>query len=120
MLSANAQLIVPHRTAELVNSNAHLQINFAESFLAVLYRGTAGEHKAEHLLSFARLPPTHTPTEETQRGPGVLSPIHNAGLMGVDGGGVTVSASVSVQLSVAVGKGGILTCVVHNTPDSKR
>lgn len=63
----------------------------------------AGKHKAEHLLSFARLPPAHTPTDETQRGSGVLSQIHNAELMGVDGGGVTVSASVSLQLSAAVG-----------------
>lgn len=75
----------------------------------------AGKHKAERLLSFFRLQPAYTPSDETQRGSGVLSQIHNAELMGVDGGGVTVSASVSVQLSAAVG--GILTCLVHNTAE---
>lgn len=87
----------------LIHSHAHLQINFSKRSLAVLHRGAAGKHKAEHLLSFARLQPAHAPTDETQPGPGALSQIPNAELMGVDGGGVTVSASVSVQLSAAVG-----------------
>lgn len=105
MLSINVFLAV--NKATLFNADAHRRINFTKCFLTVLHSTNDGRQKAEHLLSFALLHkarPTHPPTDKTQRGSGELSQTHNAELMGVDGGGVTVSASVSVQLSAAVGQ----------------
>lgn len=57
-----------------------------------------------HLHSSTKLQPTQPPSEKTQRGSGELSQTHDAELMGVDGGGVTVSASVNVLLWATMGE----------------